>query len=76
METIILTVGSHTGTADIRWFDENKWSVAHYEVFITVPFQDSSWQNLFVYDKLQVLDAMEKAKQQLEMALLRCTLCC
>ena len=75
MEIITLTVGSYTGTAEINWFDENKWSTAHYEAFITVPFQDSSWENLFVYDKVDVLYAMEKAKQCLEMALLRCTLC-
>ena len=75
MEIIKLTVNGYTGTAEVKWFDKNNWSVAHYEAFISVPFKNSSWENLFVYDKLEVLEAMENAKQHLEMALLSCTLC-
>lgn len=75
MEIIKLMVNRFTGTAEIKWFEENQWSVAHYEAYISVPFQKCSWENLFVYDKLEVSDAIEKAKQHLKMALLSCTLC-
>lgn len=54
---------------------ENQWSVAHYEAFISVQFKNARWKNLFVYDKEKITDAEKKAKEYLEMALLRCTLC-
>lgn len=75
METITLTVDGHTGTAEIKWIAENQWSVAHYGAFISVPFQNGRWENLFVYDKEKLSEAIEKAKEHLEMALSRCTLC-
>ena len=51
MGKITLKVDGHTGTAEVKWIEENQWSVAHYEAFISVPFQNSRWENLFVYDK-------------------------
>lgn len=75
MEKITLTIEGYTGTAEIKWIPENKWSVAHYEAFISVPFQDAKWTNIFVYDEKQIEEATEKAKQYLETALSRCTLC-
>ena len=75
MEKITLTVEDHTGTAKIEWIAENQYSVAHYAAFISVPYQNSRWENLFVYDKDKLSEAMEKAKQYLEMVLSRCTLC-
>ena len=75
MEKIMLAVEGRTGVAEIKWIEENQWNVAHYEAFILVPFQNSRWENLFVYDKEKLAEAREKAKQYLEMALSRCTLC-
>ena len=75
MEKITLKVDGHTGTAKVKWIKENQWSVAHYEVFISVPFQNSRWENLFIYSKEKLTEATERAKQHLEMALSRCTLC-
>lgn len=75
MEIITLTVDGHTGTAKIKWIEENQWSVAHYEAFIFVPFQNGRWENLFIYDKGSLSEATKKAKQYLEAALSRCTLC-
>ena len=75
MEKITLTVDGLTGTAEIKWIEENQWSVAHYEAFISVPFQNSRRENLFVYDKEKLAEATEKAKEYLEMTLSRCTLC-
>lgn len=75
MEKITLTIEGNTGTAKIEWIAENKYSVAHYAAFISVPYQNSRWENLFIYDKDKLQEATEKAKQYLEMALLRCGLC-
>lgn len=75
MEKIALTIEDNTGTAKIEWIAENQYSMAHYAAFISVPYQNSRWENLFVYDKNKLPVAKEKAKQYLEMALLRCALC-
>ena len=75
MEKFTLTIEGHTGTAEVKWIPENQWNVAHYGAFISVPYQNSRWENLFVYDKEKLTEATEKAKQYLEMALSRCTLC-
>lgn len=75
MEKITLTVEGNTGIAKIEWIEENQYSVAHYVAFILAPYQNSRWESLFVYDKDKLPEAMKKAKQYLEMALLRCTLC-
>ena len=64
MEIITLTVDGLTGTAEIKWIVENQWSVAHYGAFISVPFQNGRWENLFVYDKEKLSEAIEKAKEQ------------
>lgn len=72
---ITLTVGNYTGTAEIKWIKETPYTSAHYGAFITVPFQDSRWENLFVYAKDNLSEAIEKGKCYLEMALSRCTLC-
>lgn len=75
MERIKMELNGHAGTAEVKWIPENQWSVAHYGVFLSVPFQNSKWDSLFVYDKEHLELAMEKAKQRLEIALSRCTLC-
>lgn len=75
MEIITLTIDGYTGKAEIKWFEENQWSVAHYEAFLSVPFQNSKWINLFVYNKEKLTEAIGKAKQYLEIGLSRCTLC-
>ena len=75
MKKITLKVDGHTGSAEVKWIEENQWSVAHYEAFISVPFQDSRWENLFIYGKEKLAEAEVKAEQYLEMALSRCTLC-
>ena len=62
------------GTAKIKWVKENKWSAAHYEALITVPFKNSHWENLFVYNKDNINTAIKKAKEILEYHLSRCTL--
>ena len=31
MKKITLKVDGHTGTAEIKWIEENQWSVAHEE---------------------------------------------
>ena len=72
---VTMTVEGYTGTAEIKWIPENQWSVAHYEAFISVPFQGAKWTNLFVFNKEQIETAEQKAKEYLEMALSRCTLC-
>ena len=74
MERITSEVNGYAGSAEIRWV-ENKWGVAHYEAFISVPFQNSGWENLFIYSKDKLTEATEKAKQYLETALSRCALC-
>lgn len=74
MKTITLTVDGNTGTAEIKWVEENKFSVAHYVALISVPFQNGRTENLFVYDKEKIAEATEKAENYLEMALSRCTL--
>lgn len=65
----------YTGTAKVEWIEKNQYSVGHYEAFISVPYQNSRWENLFIYDREKASDATEKAKQLLELYLLRCTLC-
>ena len=74
MERITLEVNGYTGSAEIRWV-ENQWGVAHYEAFISVPFQNSEWENLSIYSKEKLTEAKEKANQYLEVSLSRCTLC-
>ena len=74
-KNIILTIDGLSAVAELKWIGENQWSVAHYAAFISVPFQNSKWENLFVYDKEKLKEATQKAKQYLEMALSRCTLC-
>ena len=75
MKKITLTIEGYTGTVKVKWIPENQWNVAHYGAFISVPYQNSRWENLFVCDKEKLTEATEKAKQYLEMALSRCTLC-
>ena len=74
MKTITLTVDGNTGTAEIKWVEENKFCAAHYVAFVSVPFQRSQTENLFVYDKEKIAEAIDKARSYLEMALSRCTL--
>ena len=74
-EIIKLEVYGHTGTAEIKWIQDNEYGVAHYAAFISVPFQDSRWQHLFIYDKADLESAKAKAENYLEIALKRCTLC-
>ena len=74
-EIIKLEIGGHKGTAEIKWIPDNEYGVAHYAAFISVPFQDSRWEHLFIYDKTDLEGAKAKSKVYLEVALQRCTLC-
>ena len=74
-EIIRLKVDGHTGTAEVKWITDNSYSVAHYGAFISVPYQNSKWEHLFIYDKADLEGAKAKAKVYLEIALQRCTLC-
>lgn len=74
-EIIKLEVDGYTGTAEIKWIPDNGYNVAHYAAFISVPFQDSRWEHLFIYDKADLEGAKAKAENYLKSALQRCTLC-
>lgn len=75
MNTIHLTDSNgHTGTAEIKWIDEDEWAVAHYSACITVPFQSNKQFNLFVFDKRKIDEAVGRAKSILEISLAKsCT---
>ena len=75
MEEIILKVGKHTGIAQVRWMEADEWTVAHYAALISVPFCSDKWEHLFVVDKEKLPEAIDKAKEILEIYLLRCTAC-
>ena len=62
------------GSAKVKWIKESQWSAAHYEAFIAVPFQDTQWVNLFVYNKEELNEAISNAKEELKDKLSRCTL--
>lgn len=66
MEKITLTIKNHTGSVLVDW-NEN-----HYEAFITIPYKDSRWISLYIYDKDSLDKALDKALQVLKSALLRC----
>lgn len=72
---IRLEINGYSGTAEVKWVRDDKYNVAHYGAFISVPFQDSEWVHLFVYDKCELDVAIGKARDYLECALQRCTLC-
>ena len=74
-EIISLEVNGHTGTAEVEWIPDNGYNVAHYGAFISVPYQNSKWEHLFIYDKADLEGAKAKAKVYLEIALQRCILC-
>ena len=63
---ITLTIREHTGTALVEWNDN------HYEAFITVPYKDARWVDLFTND---LNNALTKAFQELKIALFKCGLC-
>ena len=64
----------YRGNGEIKWVDDG-YNVPHYNAFITVPFQNSRWCNLGVYEKGAISKAIERCKEEVEMALNRCTLC-
>ena len=64
---IEMTVNGHKGNAEVKWFPEH-WDYdqqctrqGEYKVFISVPFQDSRWESLFVFDENKREVAIEKA---------------
>lgn len=71
--TTITITKQYTGTAKVKWIPENRWSVGHYEAFICVPFKDTFWESLFVYDKENLDEAVEKAAKWLDYHLEHCT---
>ena len=71
---IEMTVNGYSGSAEIEWIPDNKYSVAHYESLISVPFKNCRFENLFIYDKNKLDEAIEKAKRYLRSELQRCTL--
>ena len=74
-ELIKIEANGLIGTAEVKWIPDNQYSVAHYGAFITVPYQPSSWVHLFIHDRADLNRAIEKAKEYLQNALERCTLC-
>lgn len=77
---IEMTVNGHKGNAEVKWFPEH-WDYdqqctrqGEYKVFISVPFQDSRWESLFVFDENKREVAIEKAYDHLNSTLKRCTL--
>lgn len=62
------------GTGEIKWVNDG-YNVPHYSAFISVPFQNSRWCNLGVYEKEAISKAIARCKEELEIALDRCTLC-
>ena len=74
-EIITLEIGGYVGTAVVEWITGSIYSIPHYGAFISVPFQNSEWVHLFVYDKCDLDVAIDKARDYLECALQRCTLC-
>ena len=75
MEKITLTIKEHTGTALVKWLPKDQWNDGHYEALITVPYKDSRWESLFIYDEEALDKALDKALQQLKSALLLCGIC-
>ena len=73
--TIVLEYNGLQGNAEIKWIETNQWGVGHYAVFISVPYQNSCWENLFVFNPNDGQLAMKKAEERLRSALMRCTLC-
>ena len=73
-EIISLEVNGHTGIAEVEWIPDNGYNVAHYGAFISVPYQNSRWEHLFIYDKADLEGAKAKAENYLKSALQRCTL--
>jgi hypothetical protein len=71
---INMTVNGQSGTAEVVWVPDSIYNVAHYEVLLSVPFQDSRWEHLFIHDKSKLDEAIEKAKENLKFRLQRCTL--
>ena len=72
---ITLEVGGHTGTAELIWKPASKYGLAHYEAFITVPYQDSRYEHLHIYKELDREYAMTLSRCILESALQDCMLC-
>jgi hypothetical protein len=75
MKKITLTVNGRTGTALVKWSPKDQWSDGHYEVLITVPYKDSRWESLFIYDEEKLAEAMSKATEYLRDALSYCGMC-
>ena len=75
MNTITLTIDGRTGTAELVWKPPSKWGLAHYEVYITVPYQDSRYEHLHIYKESDRVYAMTLSRCILENALQNCMLC-
>lgn len=72
---IELEVNGNTGIAEVSWIPTDQYNVAHYGAFISVPYQSSRWVHLFIHNKSDLDGAIAKAKDYLQSALERCTLC-
>ena len=72
---VMKNVQGNVGFAEIRWIPDNEHSVAHYDALISVPFQKCRWENLFVYERMDLEKVKEKTKMYLEIALDCCTFC-
>ena len=64
----------YKGTGEIKWVNDG-YNVPHYNAFISVPFQNSRWCNLGIYEKGAISKAVARCKEEVELALNRCTLC-
>ena len=75
MNTITLTINGRTGTAELIWKPSSKWGIAHYEAYITVPYQDSRYEHLHIYKESDRDYAKTLSRCILENALQECMLC-
>lgn len=70
--TIVILKDGYTGTADIRFIENDGFNAPHYSASIQVPFHDT--QNIYLHDCHSLMEAIEKTKEHLAYALSRCTL--
>lgn len=75
MTKFTVSNGNYDANVCVRWIPDNQYNVAHYNAFITVPFQDSNNVHLYVFNKSELDVAIDKATEYAKMFLSRCTLC-
>lgn len=71
--TQLVLEDGYTGTADVIFVKNDGYNVPHYSANIVVPFQNP--MNVYLHGCKSLEQAISKAKEHLEYALSRCTLC-